>query len=93
VALRILGAQDDVAERMTAAIRAALPGAEVEVRPGGPGHFEVRVVAAAFQGKSRVQQHQLVYGAIAPLMAGEAAPVHAVDRLVTGVPDPSPADG
>jgi stress-induced morphogen len=86
VALRILGAQDDVADRITAAIRAALPGADVEVRPGGPGHFEVRVVAAAFQGKSRIQQHQLVYGAIAPLMSGEAAPVHAVDRLVTEAP-------
>jgi acid stress-induced BolA-like protein IbaG/YrbA len=88
VALRILGAQDDLASRLEAAIAGALPGARVEVRAGGPGHFEVRVVSQAFQGKSRVQQHQLVYAAIAPLMTGDAAPVHAVDRLVTEVPEP-----
>jgi stress-induced morphogen len=33
-----------------------------------------------------VQQHQLVYRAIAELMAGDAPPVHAIDRLVTRVP-------
>jgi stress-induced morphogen len=60
----------------------------VEVRAAGPGHFEVRVVAEAFRGQSRVRQHQLVYGAIAPLMTGDQAPVHAVDRLVTEVPGP-----
>jgi acid stress-induced BolA-like protein IbaG/YrbA len=83
VALRILGEADGVVERIAAAIRAALPGAQVEVRAGGPGHFEVRVVSEAFRDRSRVQQHQLVYGAIAPLMAGDAPPVHAIDRLET----------
>lgn len=86
MALEILGAQDDVAERLRAAIRGALPEAEVQVRPAGPGHFEVRVVADAFAGRSRVQQHQLVYAAIAPLMSGDAPPVHAIDRLTTEAP-------
>jgi stress-induced morphogen len=86
VALRIVGASDGVAERMAEAIRAALPGAAVEVVPGGPGHFEVSVVAEAFRGHSTLQQHQLVYAALAPLMAGDAAPVHAIDRLATRVP-------
>jgi stress-induced morphogen len=86
MALRILGAQDDVEERLRAAIAEALPGAIVEARAAGPGHFELRVVAEAFRGRSRLQQHQLVYGAIAPLMTGDAAPVHAIDRLVTEVP-------
>jgi len=86
VALRILGAQDDVGERLREAIAGAVPGATVEVRAGGAGHFELRVVAEAFRGRSRLQQHQLVYGAIAPLMAGDAAPVHAIDRLVTEAP-------
>lgn len=86
MALKILGAQDDVAERMRGAIADALPGAAVEVRAAGPGHFELRVVSEAFRGRSRIQQHQLVYGAIAPLMAGEAPPVHAIDRLVTEAP-------
>ncbi|MCZ7617958.1 MAG: BolA family transcriptional regulator [Myxococcota bacterium] len=86
MALKLVGAQDDAAERLRTAIRAALPGAEVEVRTRGAGHFELRVVAAAFRERSRLQQHQLVYGAIASLMAGDAPPVHAIDRLVTEAP-------
>jgi stress-induced morphogen len=46
----------------------------------------VSVVAEAFRGKSMLQQHQLVYGAIAALMAGDAPPVHAIDRLQTKAP-------
>lgn len=86
MALKIIGVADGVAGRMTAAIEAELPGCEVEVRPAGPGHFEVSVVADSFAGKSRVQQHQMVYRAIAPLMAGDAPPVHAIDRLETRAP-------
>jgi hypothetical protein len=33
-----------------------------------------------------VRQQQLVYGAIAHLMKGDAAPVHAIDRLQTELP-------
>ena len=29
-------------------------------RPGGESHFRVRIVAAAFQGKSRVEQHRMI---------------------------------
>ena len=86
MALKILGAADDVLEKLEAAIRAALPECQVQVKAGGAGHFEVSVVAEAFRGKSMVQQHQLVYGAIAPLMAGDAPPVHAIDRLQTKAP-------
>jgi stress-induced morphogen len=86
VALRIVGAEDDVVGRMEAAIRAALPGATVAVKPGGAGHFEVSVVAEAFRGRPMVQQHQMVYQAIAPLMSGDAPPVHAIDRLRTQAP-------
>jgi stress-induced morphogen len=86
VALKILGTADGIVERMTAAIARELPGSEVAVQAAGSGHFEVRVVAAAFAGKSRVQQHQMVYRAIAPLMDGDAPPVHAIDRLETLTP-------
>jgi stress-induced morphogen len=86
VALTILGAADGVAEQIEAAIRAAVPDAQVQVKAGGAGHFEVSVVAEAFRGKSMVQQHQLVYRAITPLMTGDAAPVHAIDRLQTKAP-------
>ena len=77
---------DDICRAMREAIAAALPGAEVRVANNSPGHFEVDVASAAFAGKSMVQQQQLVYAAIKELMAGNDAPVHAIDRLKTRVP-------
>jgi stress-induced morphogen len=44
------------------------------------------VVSAAFAGLPRVRQQQKVYAAIAHLMAGDAAPVHAIDQLITKTP-------
>ena len=75
-----------VAEALREAIRGALPDGSVEVRAGGPGHFEIRVTSPDFAGKTRVRQQQLVYGAIAHLMSGPNAPVHAIDRLECVVP-------
>jgi stress-induced morphogen len=72
---------EEIVGKIREAIAAAIDGAEIEVGPRGPGHFEIRVVSEAFEGKSRVQQHQLVYGAITELMSGAQAPVHAIDRL------------
>ncbi len=85
MALQILSSPDgtDVAQQMRDAIEEAIPGAEVAVTPATPGHFEVRVTSGVFEGKGRVAQQQLVYAAIAPLMRGNAAPVHAIDRLET----------
>lgn len=79
-------AHEDVVRDLESAIAAALPGATVEVTAQSPGHFAIRVVSEAFANQSRVRQQQLVYGAIAHLMKGDAAPVHAVDRLQTEVP-------
>ena len=67
------------------AITSAIPGATVEVTPGGPGHFELRVTSRAFDGKPRVRQQQRVYAAIKDLMQGEQAPVHAIDQLDTRI--------
>ncbi len=86
MALRILGAADGVPEQIETAIRGALPDAQVTVKAGGAAHYELAVVSEAFRGKSMVQQHQLVYRAITPLMAGDAPPVHAIDRLTTKAP-------
>jgi acid stress-induced BolA-like protein IbaG/YrbA len=90
VALKILSAPppppETVAEELRRAVLAALPGAAVEVGIGSPGHFTLAVVSAAFAGLPRVRQQQQVYAAIAPLMAGDEAPVHAIDRLVTKTP-------
>ncbi|MDH3210941.1 MAG: BolA family transcriptional regulator [Myxococcales bacterium] len=89
MALRILsspGTPDRVVSDLRMAIESAIDGAEVEVTASSPGHFEIRVTSDAFAGRSRVQQQQLVYAAIAHLMKGDAAPVHAIDRMQTQVP-------
>jgi stress-induced morphogen len=64
-------------------IEAAFPGARVQVvdATGGGDHFEVAVSATAFAGRSLVEQHQLVYGALGGLM-GE---IHALS-LRTATP-------
>ena len=71
-----------ITDQVQAAIEAALPGAQVRVRGGG-GHFEIRVVSDAFEGLNTLKKQRLVYSAIKDLMAGDRAPVHAVDRLDT----------
>jgi acid stress-induced BolA-like protein IbaG/YrbA len=76
----------DLTQTMREAIEAAIPGASASVQANSPGHFGVEVTAAAFAGKSMVEQQQMVYAAIAHLMKGDAAPVHAVDTLVTRTP-------
>ncbi len=42
---------------------------------GGAGHYNVTIVAEAFEGKTLVQRHQLVYQALADLMKNE---IHAL---------------
>ena len=87
MALRILSspppAPEALAEELAKAVRLALPDARVEVGIGSPGHFTLDVASGAFAGLSRVRQQQKVYGAIQHLMAGDTAPVHAIDRLIT----------
>jgi stress-induced morphogen len=53
-------------------IREALPDATVLVEDlaGDGEHYSARVVSAAFKGKSRVQQHQIVYAALKGRMGG-----------------------
>jgi acid stress-induced BolA-like protein IbaG/YrbA len=75
-----------VSEQIRDAIIGSLPGAKVRVTPGSPGHFTIAVVAEEFRGKPRLACQRLVYKAITPLMAGERAPVHAVDSLETTPP-------
>jgi stress-induced morphogen len=84
MALKILSSPSDsssVAEQLRTAIEAELAGARARVRAASPGHFEIEVTWDAFAGKSKLVQHQLVYRAITPLMRGDDAPVHAIDRL------------
>ena len=68
-------------ERM---IKDALPDAVVEIRDlaGDGDHYSAHVVSAAFAGKTRVQQHQMVYNALGGRM-GDV--LHAL-ALTTAVP-------
>lgn len=77
---------EETATKLRDLIAEAIEDAEIRVTPLSPGHFEIRVVSQAFEGLSRVRQQQRVYGAIAPLLKGDAAPVHAIDRLQTELP-------
>ena len=72
-------------DQVRAAITQALPDARVEVedRTGGGDHLQVTVVSTAFDGLSRVKQHQLVYGALRSELASEA--IHAL-ALQTSTP-------
>ena len=51
-----------------------LPGAIVEISGDGH-HFEAEIICTDFAGKSRIQQHQMVYGALGDRMKAE---IHAL---------------
>lgn len=55
-------------------IESGFDGAQVAV-DGDGHHFEATIVAAEFEGKSRIQRHQLVYAALGDKMKAE---VHAL---------------
>ena len=68
------------------AIESQVPDSKVEV--GGDGrHFEIQVVSPVFEGKRTLEKQRIVYAALSELMAGSNAPVHAIARLETLVPE------
>ena len=71
-----------VTDAIKEAIEKAISDAAVTVQGGG-GHFSIEVVAPVFEGKGMLESQRLVYSAIAHLMKGDMAPVHAVDTLKT----------
>ncbi len=66
-------------------IMSHIPDAKVTIRDlaGDGDHYAATVVAESFRGKSRVQQHQLVYQALKGEMGGK---LHAL-ALQTGAPE------
>jgi stress-induced morphogen len=69
---------------ITAMIKESLPDAVVTIDDlaGDGEHYAATVISAAFKGKSRVQQHQMVYAALRGKMGGE---LHAL-ALQTATP-------
>jgi stress-induced morphogen len=66
-------------------IKARIPDADVTIRDlaGDGDHYSATVLAESFRGKSRVQQHQIVYEALKAEMGGK---LHAL-ALQTGTPE------
>ena len=54
-------------------IKEAFPDADIEIQDlaGDGNHYAATVASSAFKGKSRVQQHQMVYAALKGKMGGE----------------------
>jgi stress-induced morphogen len=65
-------------------IKDALPDAQITIRDlaGDGDHYAAEVISAAFKGKTRVQQHKMVYDALQGRMGGE---LHAL-ALQTSAP-------
>jgi stress-induced morphogen len=64
-------------EEIKQRIETAIPGARAEVEDftGGGDHFQATITAAAFAGRSRIEQHRLVY----EIFDGEiGGPIHAL---------------
>ncbi len=72
------------AKAVEALIREGIPGAKVRIEDlrGDGDHYAAYVESASFIGKSRVQQHQMVYAALKGKMGGE---LHAL-ALYTSIP-------
>ena len=68
-------------------IKNKLPDADISIRDlaGDGDHYAAAIVSEAFRGKTRVQQHQLVYEALEGNMGGA---LHAL-ALQTSAPDPN----
>ncbi len=66
-------------------IKDSIPDAVVSIQDlaGDGDHYAAHIVSSAFEGKSRVQQHQMVYQALQGRMGGE---LHALG-LQTAVPE------
>ncbi len=77
--------QGDILAALQDAVLAQLPEAQVTATGGG-GHFEIVVVSPRFAGLGTLAKQRMVYAAIAHLMKGDAAPVHAIDRMECRAP-------
>lgn len=76
----------NINEKIQDIITNKISDAQVTVRNMGGRHFSLTVTTQEFIGKTTLAKHRLVLSAIAPLMSGPGAPVHAIDSLETMLP-------
>lgn len=70
------------ADEIKSRIEAAIPDSRAEVTDltGGGDHFRAQVVSPAFAGRSRIEQHKLVYAVFGDEIGG---PIHALSLKTT----------
>lgn len=75
----------DLSTLIETRIKTALPDATIELQDqtGTGNHYAAHVVSAQFRGKSRIQQHQMIYAALGDALDG---PLHAL-ALRTEAPE------
>lgn len=75
------------AEEIKQRIEAAIPGARAEVEDytGGGDHFRATVSSPAFAGRSRIEQHKLVYGVFGDEIGGA---IHALSLKTQALQEP-----
>ncbi len=78
------------AEEIKQRIEASIPGAKADVEDytGGGDHFRATVVSPAFAGRSRIEQHKLVYGVFGEEIGGA---IHALSLKTQAREKPGPA--
>ena len=76
-----------ITKDIQSSIEDALTDASVVVTDNGGGHFALEVTSPDFAGKNTLAKQRLVLKSIKHLMAGDAAPVHAIDHMKTHTPD------
>ncbi|MBX2812212.1 MAG: BolA/IbaG family iron-sulfur metabolism protein [Myxococcales bacterium] len=67
---------EDIRQR----IEAGIPNAKVTIQDltGSGDHLQAEVISSSFAGKTRIEQHQMVYASLGELMSG---PIHALKLL------------
>tara|TARA_Y100001970_G_C13896088_1_gene681191 strand:+ start:341 stop:565 length:225 start_codon:yes stop_codon:yes gene_type:complete len=58
---------------LEALVKKAIPNAEIEIKDlaGDDNHYSIVVKSDTFRGKSRIEQHQIVYDALAEKMGNK----------------------
>ncbi|HEV7461971.1 MAG TPA: BolA family transcriptional regulator [Solirubrobacteraceae bacterium] len=75
------------AQELKQRIEAAIPGASAEVEDltGGGDHFRAVIVSESFSGRSRLDQHRMVYDVFGEEVGG---PIHALSITTQTVREP-----
>ena len=71
----------DISSDIKQRIEQSIAHSQAEVIDGGNRHYILTVTSKSFEGLSPVKQQQMVYASIKDLMAGNEAPIHAIDKM------------